>query len=158
MARSTAMNEDGSSEKAIDADDVSFNALAIAGAWEAVDDQVPTCVAVAITNEFTDHVVTAEDGVESDRDVLFGDAGVLFEEKAVGVCSRETAEQYAPAYVELERDDGFVLAINPAQIFDRPDFRRRDDLSTTPDEDEVNVCPDCGAYAGTRFERCVDCR
>lgn len=108
----------------IDADDVEFNASAIAGAWEATrnaleagGDQVPVCVAVAITNEFTDYEVTAAEGEESDRDVLFHDSEILFEEKAVGVCSREIAEEHAPAYVEMGREET-VLAVNPAQIME----------------------------------------
>jgi hypothetical protein len=112
----------------IDPEDVAFDAHAIAAAWEAADD-VPVCVAVAITNEFTDHDVRAADGEKADRDVMFGwyenDYGtdwgydVHFEEKAVGVCDRDTAEEHAPAYVALpDRDDGRVLAVNPAQIFD----------------------------------------
>jgi hypothetical protein len=36
----------------------------------------------------------------------------------MGVCPRETAEQHAWAFVELNRDDGYVLALNPAQIFE----------------------------------------
>jgi len=100
----------------IEADDVDFNAQAIAAAWEASED-LPVCVAVAITNEFTDETVTAADGEAVDRDVDFADSEVMVEEKAVGVCPRETAEQYAPAYVELNRRDDYVLAVNPAQIF-----------------------------------------
>lgn len=91
-------------------EDVNFNPTAIAAAWEAAEN-TPVCVAVAITNEFTDHQVI--DGVESDRDVEF--ENVLFEEKAVGICDLEIAKQYAPAHIELE--DGRALAINPQQIF-----------------------------------------
>ncbi len=101
--------------------DVNFNAPAIAGAWEAAED-VPVCVAVAITNEFTEHTVTAQDGEESDGDVVFEAAGILFEEKAVGVCQRRTAEKYAQRYVELEREDNKVLAISPVQIFENQPF------------------------------------
>lgn len=104
-------------EKAIPRDAVGFNARAIAAAWEAAE-HTPVCVAVALTNEFTDHHVTAADGTEEDRDVIFSEAGVHFEEKGVGVCDRETAEKYAPGYVELDRRDGRVLAVNPAQVFD----------------------------------------
>ena len=118
-----------SSDKSIDPDDVDFDAHAIAAAWEAGDD-VPVCVAVAITNEFTNLRVSAFDGEKSDGDVVFdkvdgdmfhkaGTPDVLFEEKAVGVCYRGIAERYAPMYVELNREDNKVLAVNPAQIFDR---------------------------------------
>ena len=101
-------------------DDVKFNARAIAAAWEGAE-VVPVCVAVAITNEFTEHEVTAADGEESDGDVYFTDAKILFEEKAVGVCARDVAEAHAPGYVELDRDDEKVLAVNPGQIFaDQP--------------------------------------
>lgn len=108
-------------DKQIGPDDVAFDAYAIAAAWEAAED-VPVCVAVAITNEFTDHTVTAADGVKSDRDVMFGasagDFDVHFEEKAVGVCDRDTARKYATHYVALpDRTDGKVLAVTPAQIF-----------------------------------------
>lgn len=101
--------------------DVDFNAPAIAGAWEATEN-VPVCVAVAITNEFTEHTVTAQDGEESDRDVVFEEAEILFEEKAVGVCHRKIAERYAQGYVELDRGDNKVLAITPAQIFENYQF------------------------------------
>lgn len=124
MVRHTEADDGTESDKVIDADDVAFNAYAIAGAWEAAED-VPVCVAVAITNEFTSYDVTADDGEESDRDVVFEDGGdvtdygVLFEEKAVGVCDRDTAEEYAPRYIDLpDRDDGKVLAINTAQIME----------------------------------------
>ncbi|WP_248911033.1 hypothetical protein [Halocatena marina] len=120
MTYSTTTEEKGeeSSEKQVT--DVDFNALAIAGAWEATE-SVPVCVAVAITNEFTEHTVTAQDGEESDGDVVFKDARILFEEKAVGVCPREIAEQHAQMYVELDRRDK-VLAITPAQIFENQPF------------------------------------
>lgn len=104
------------------ATDVNFNAHAIAGAWEATEN-VPVCVAVAITNEITEHTVTPQDGEESDGDVVFEDAGILFEEKAVGVCQRKIAEKYAQIYVELDRRDNKVLAITPAQIFVKQSFR-----------------------------------
>ena len=120
----TLPDEDETSDKAIDADDVAFDAHAIAAAWEAADD-LPVCVAVAVANEFTDVDVRAADGKKSDRDVVFGThddrpADVLVEEKTVGVCARETAEKYAPAYVTLpNRDDGKVLAVSPGMVFDQ---------------------------------------
>jgi hypothetical protein len=118
MARSTATL----SEKVIENDDVDFNARATAAAWEACD-ELPAVVAATLVNEFTDYgPVGYWEGVESDRDVTFGEydvggPGIPVEEKAVGVCPRDVAEQYAPMYVELERDDDHVLAINPGQIF-----------------------------------------
>lgn len=116
-SKSTTAVKDGESPET----DVNFNAHAIAGAWEATD-CVPVSVAVAITNEFTEHTVTAQDGEESDGDVVFEDAGILFEEKAVGVCHRKIAEQYAPMYIELDRRDNNVLAIAPTQIFENQPF------------------------------------
>ena len=104
------------SEKAIENSDVEFNAKAVAGAWEACED-LPACVAAALVNEFTDEEVVYWEGVEVDRDVIFSGANVMVEEKAVGVCDRGTAEKYAPLYVELDRDDEKVLALNPEQIF-----------------------------------------
>lgn len=104
------------SEKRLENNDVDFNAKAVAGAWEAAE-ELPACVAAALVNEFTDKKVGYWDGVESDRDVIFSEAEIMVEEKAVGVCDRETAEKYAPLYVELDRYDNKVLAMNPAQIF-----------------------------------------
>jgi len=119
MVRTTT-DED---EARIDPDDVDFDAHAIAAAWEAAPD-VPVCVAVAVTNEFHDLDVKALEGYKTDGDVGFwedpddGTPVVLFEEKAVGVCPRETAKKFAPMFVDLpNRDDDRVLAVNPAQIF-----------------------------------------
>jgi hypothetical protein len=109
------------SEKALDSDDVAFDANAIAAAWEAADSQTPVCVAVALTNEFTEYTVNASEGVAEDRDVHFQNSGILVEEKAVGVCARETAEKYAPKYVTLPGRDK-VLAVNPAQIMPGFDY------------------------------------
>jgi len=106
------------SDKAHTADDVSFNPNIIAAAWEAFEDGIPAVAAAALVNEYTDATVAANDGVEADRDVHFSDAEIMVEEKAMGVCARDTAEQYAPAYIELGRDDGKVLAFSPAQIFE----------------------------------------
>ena len=100
----------------VDSEDVSFSPKAIAAAWEAVED-VPVCVAVAITNNFSPYFVTASDGEMCDGDVTFKDGNVLFEEKAVGVCDRETAEKYATHVIELDRADEKVLAIDWWQIF-----------------------------------------
>lgn len=122
----TFVDDDGDDEddRCIDPDDVDFDPHVIAAAWEAFDDGVPVPVAVAITNEFTDHRVAAYDGEAVDRDVVFGadesnpTGDIHFEEKAVGVCPRDVAEEHAPAFVDLpNRDDGYVLAVNPAQIF-----------------------------------------
>jgi len=100
----------------IDADDVSFNPQIIAAAWEAFDDGIPAVAAAAIINEFEDYTVTANDGIESDRDVLFPDVDVMVEEKAMGVCGRETAEKYAGAYIPLKDDE--VLALNGAAVYE----------------------------------------
>ena len=115
---------DEDDDRCIDPDDVDFDPHVIAAAWEAFDDGVPVPVAVAITNEFTDHRVAAYEGEAVDRDVVFGadesnpTGDIHFEEKAVGVCPRDVAEEHAPAFVDLpNRDDGYVLAVNPAQIF-----------------------------------------
>jgi len=119
MVRTTT-DED---EARIDPDDVDFDAHAIAAAWEAAPD-IPVYVAVAVTNEFHDLDVKALEGYKTDGDVGFwedpddGTPVVLFEEKAVGVCPRETAKKFAPMFVDLpNRDDDRVLAVNPAQIF-----------------------------------------
>jgi hypothetical protein len=102
----------------IDASDVSFQPKVMAAAWEACDD-LPCSVAATIVNEFTDNgPVGYWEGEQSDGDVLFPDHDLMVEEKAVGVCARETAEQYAPAYVTYDSDDGKVLAVNPAQVFE----------------------------------------
>jgi len=101
------------------ADGVSFNPNVIAAAWEAFDNGIPAVAAAALVNELPNGItVTANDGVESDRDVLFHDADVMVEEKAMGVCSRATAEEHAPAFVALNRDDDRVLALNARQVFD----------------------------------------
>jgi len=103
----------------IDATDVEFNAEIIAAAWEAFDNGIPSVAAAALVNELDNGVhVTANDGEESDRDVIFPDSDVVVEEKAMGVCARETAEAHAPAFVPLDREDGKVLALNPAQVFE----------------------------------------
>lgn len=99
----------------LQADDVGFDAHATAAEWEA-HDALPVGVAARIVNEFTDHTALISDGYESDRDVVFPGPDLLVEEKAVGVCRRETAEKFAPAYVELDREDDRVLAVNPAQV------------------------------------------
>ena len=105
--------------EALTADDVNFNPKIIAAAWEAFEDGIPAVAAAALVNELPNGVtVAANDGVESDRDVLFHDAEVMVEEKAMGVCPRDTAEQYAPAFVELDREDGYVLALNAGQVFE----------------------------------------
>lgn len=99
--------------------DVSFNPEVIAAAWEAFENGIPAVAAAALVNELPNGIsVTANDGVESDRDVIFHDADVMVEEKAMGVCPRETAEQHAPAFVELDREDGYVLALNAGQVFE----------------------------------------
>lgn len=95
---------------------VGFNVKAIMAAWETADD-LPPCVAAAVTNEFTAERVNAADGEMIDRDVEFADAGVMVEEKAVGVCDRETADKYAPYMIDPDRDDGKVMAVNPHQIY-----------------------------------------
>jgi hypothetical protein len=99
-------------------DDVSFNAQEIATEWEEFGDGIPAVAAAALLNEFTEYDVDAEDGIEADRDVIFTDVDVMVEEKAMGVCPRKTAEQFAPAYIELEREDRRVLALNGAAIYE----------------------------------------
>jgi hypothetical protein len=102
----------------IAADDVSFNPNVIAAAWESFEDGIPAVCAAAIVNDLPNGItVTANDGEEADRDVHFADAGVMVEEKAMGVCPRDVAEEHAPAYVELGREDRYVLALNGAQVF-----------------------------------------
>lgn len=103
----------------VDANEVSFNPEIIALAWEGFDDGIPAVAAAALVNEFVEDVeVNANKGDETDRDVMFREAGVHVEEKAMGVCDRETAKEHAPAYIELdERGDEKVLAFNLAQIF-----------------------------------------
>lgn len=99
-------------------EDVEFNARVVAAAWESFEKGIPEVSAAAIVNEFYDYTVTANEGVESDRDVLFPRVDVMVEEKAMGVCSRETAEEFAGAYVDLERDDGRVLALNGGAVYE----------------------------------------
>jgi len=104
--------------KVIDSEDVSFNPEIIAAAWEAFEDGIPAVAAAALVNEMdNDLQVIANDGEECDRDVHFEAQGVMVEEKAMGVCSEDTAEKYAPGYIPLDRDDGKVLALNLAQVF-----------------------------------------
>lgn len=101
----------------IDPGEVSFNPEIVAAAWEAFDDGIPALAAAALANEYRDDVdVTPNEGIESDRDVHFPRVDLLVEEKAMGVCDEPTAKKYAPAYIKLARDDGRVLALNPAQI------------------------------------------
>lgn len=104
--------------KRIDREDVSFNPDVIAAAWEAFDDGIPAVCAAAIINEFTPYTVTANEGEEADRDVIFADAGQMVEEKAMGVCPKDVAVEYAHAYIELDRDDGKVLAMNGNAVFE----------------------------------------
>jgi len=102
-------------------DDVSFNPNVIAAAWESFEGGIPAVAAAALLNELPNGVqVTANDGVESNRDVVFPHAELMVEEKAMGVCAKETAENYAPAYVELDRDDGYVLALDAGQVLEHP--------------------------------------
>ena len=103
----------------IDPDDVNFNADVIAAAWEAFDDGMPAVAAAAFVNELENDVtVCANDGIEVDRDVEFRDAGILVEERAMGVCAEETARKHAGAFVPLDRDDGKVLALTRFHIYD----------------------------------------
>ena len=100
-------------------EDVSFNPNVVAAAWESFEDGIPAVAAAALVNELPNGItVTANDGEESDRDVVFRDAEIMVEEKAMGVCPKETADKYAPAYVELNREDGYVLALNAGQVFE----------------------------------------
>lgn len=101
----------------LDPKDVSFNPEIVAAAWEAFDVGIPAIAAAALVNEFTDFEVTANSGDEVDNDVFFDDEKILVEEKAMGVCSRPVAEKYAVAFIDLDRPDGKVLAINTHQIF-----------------------------------------
>jgi len=101
------------------AEEVEFNPEIIAAAWEAFEDGIPAVAAAALVNELSNGItVTANDGEESDRDVIFADAEVMVEEKAMGVCPRETAEKHAPAFIDLDREDGYVLALNAGQVFE----------------------------------------
>ena len=101
----------------IEATEVSFNAEIIAAALEAFEGGIPAVAAAALVNELPNgETVTANEGVESDRDVIFHDAEIMVEEKAMGVCSKEIAEQHAPAYIELE--SGECLCLNGAQVFE----------------------------------------
>lgn len=102
----------------INADDVDFNAQVIAAAWESFGDGIPAVAAAAIINEFYDYEVTANDAIEADRDVLFTDVDVMVEEKTMGVCPKETAEEHAALFIDLERDDGHVLALNGAAVYE----------------------------------------
>ena len=102
----------------INNNDVSFNAEIIADAWESFGDGIPAVAAAAIINEFYDYTVTANDGIESDRDVMFKDVDVMVEEKAMGVCAQDVAEQHAASYISLDREDGKVLALNGAAVYE----------------------------------------
>ena len=102
----------------IEASDVSFNPEIIAAAWEAFGDGIPAVSAAAIVNEFYDYTVTANEAEESDRDVLFSSVDVMVEEKAIGVCSEEIADKHAGAYIKLNREDGKVLALNGAVVYE----------------------------------------
>jgi len=102
----------------LNSDDVNFNANIIASAWEEFGDGIPAVAAAAIINEFYDYTVTANEATEADRDVLFPRVNVMVEEKAMGVCDVETAEKHAPMYVELNREDGKVLALNGAAVYE----------------------------------------
>jgi hypothetical protein len=102
----------------IDANEVEFNAQIVAAAWESFDDGIPAMAAEAILSEFYDYDVAANSGVEADRDVLFPEIDVMVEEKAIGVCDRETAEKYAASFIELERDDDRVLSLNGAAVYE----------------------------------------
>lgn len=105
--------------KIVEADDVSFNPEIIAAAWEAFDDGIPAVCAAALVNELPNGIaVTANEGEEADRDVIFSDVSVMVEEKAMGVCDESVAEEYAPAYIKLDRDDGRVLALNAGQVYE----------------------------------------
>jgi len=103
----------------IEASEVAFNPEIIAAAWGAFESGIPAVAAAAIVNELPNgKTVTANDGEETDRDVFFADAELMVEEKAMGVCAEETAEEHAPAYIPLDREDGKVLAINAAQVME----------------------------------------
>lgn len=101
----------------LDESEVGFNPHAVALVWECATD-LPVSVAATLAQEFANADIRGSDGEQSDCDVVFPDAGILVEEKAVGVCGRERAEQYAPGFIELDRDDGRVLTVNPNQIFE----------------------------------------
>lgn len=106
----------------LDSEDVAFDPNDVAAEWLAFNDEdnagIPATAAAAIVAEWFDESVTAEDGVESDRDVIFPDAEIMVEEKAMGVCDRRTAEAYAAGFFELNREDGRVLALNGAAIYE----------------------------------------
>jgi len=103
----------------IAADDVEFNPKIIAAAWEAFDNGIPAVAAAALVHELPNGItVSANDGDETDRDVVFRDAEVLVEEKAMGVCPRHIAEDHAPAFIDLNRPDGYVLAADAGQVFE----------------------------------------
>ena len=103
----------------INADEVSFNPQIIAAAWEAFEDGIPAVAAAALVNELPNGItVNGNEGEECDRDVIFADAEVMVEEKAMGVCSRSVAEEHAPAFIDLNREDGYVLALNAGQVFE----------------------------------------
>jgi len=104
--------------KEISSTEVEFNAEIVAAAWEGFGDGIPAVAAESIVAEFFDYDVKANSGIESDRDVHFPEINVLVEEKAIGVCPRETAEEYAGAYIDLEREDGYVLALNGAAVYE----------------------------------------
>jgi hypothetical protein len=100
----------------IEADEVEFNPSIIAAAWEAFSNGIPAVAAEAILNQFYDYEVPANAGMESDRDVYFPDRDVMVEEKAIGVCAKETAEEHAGSFIDLGREDGKVLALNGAAV------------------------------------------
>jgi len=102
----------------INAEDVSFNPEMIAVAWEEFGDGIPAVSAAALINEFYDYTVTANEADESDRDVLFPRVDVMVEEKAMGVCPKETAEEHAACFIDLNREDGYVLAMNGAAVYE----------------------------------------
>jgi len=102
----------------IDAEEVSFNPEMVAVAWENFGDGIPALSAAAIINEFYEYTVTANEAEESDRDVLFPRVDIMVEEKAMGVCPKETAEEHAGAYIDLDREDGYVLALNGAAVYE----------------------------------------
>lgn len=102
----------------INAEDVAFNPEIIAAAWDEFGDGVPAVAAAAIVNEFYDCTVTANNAEESDRDVIFPEADIMVEEKAIGVCSKETAENHAGAYIPLDFSGESVLALNGAAVYE----------------------------------------
>lgn len=114
MTRSTADD--------LDAEDVAFDPNEVAAAWEDFNDGdnagIPAEAAAAIISEWYDDSVTAADAIESDRDVLFPDAEIMVEERAMGVCDRRTAEDLAAGFFALNREDGRVLALNGAAVYE----------------------------------------